>query len=67
MPENVEVDTDKAEELLTDLSTDEVDALVKLVGNLDRLEIKDGAPRFSEIEMDLIGRFDDLLHGRSAT
>lgn len=59
------LDGDALEAFLNTLADEEVETLVGLVASLDRLEIKDGAPRFDEAEMDLIGRFDDLVNGRS--
>lgn len=61
----IEIDAEKAEEFLNDLANEEVEELVALVAGLDRLEIKDGAPRYTEPQIDLIGRFDDFVNNRT--
>jgi hypothetical protein len=55
-------DIDEIEDLLNNLDTDEVVALAGIMEKLDRLEVvsETGDPKWTEAEMDLIGRFTDL-------
>lgn len=61
---NKPFDTKAADKFLNDLDDDDVATLIQLVASLDRLEMKDGAPRYVSEEIDLIGRFDDFANGR---
>jgi hypothetical protein len=58
--EVLEYEPDQAEDLINDLDGDEVDALIKIVANLDRLEMVAGWPRYTEEQIGVIGKFIDF-------
>jgi hypothetical protein len=53
------INIDAADNFLNDLDTGEIDTLIRFVTGIDRLEMKDGQPRWDSETIDLIGRFQD--------
>lgn len=53
-------DTSKIWELLESMSDDELGTLGEIVNGINRLELMDGVARYSDDEIDVIGRFQDL-------